>query len=517
MKEDKIKDLLTKGINGSHNSVAKLLMEKYKYIYKCASIDKKIWYEFRNHRWIKIDSAYTLRNIISDELFDQYRQLQDTLYEKVKLEKDENEKERLLGKTVTIGKLLPKLENASFKDGVIKECSYVAYDPHFLRNMDENPYLLCFTNGVYDLKAAHFRDGCPDDYISLCTNYDYIEFDRNDEYVKEVEAFMEKIMPDKELRDYLLTLAATTLSGSISEECFYVFTGSGANGKSKFMDALKHSLGDYFRPMDIKLLTQKRAASSAASPELADKKGIRACPLDEPEATDEINTGFMKYFTGGDVIQARALYSDQIYFKPQFKPFLLCNTLPGIRSDDDGTWRRLKVIHFGSKFWFPTDIKKYQKKQKAKGKSTKLPKDHFPADLKLTEKIPDWRQSFMSILIKYYNDVYMKKGLIHPRAVTKYTSAYRRRCDVYQDFINDWLEPTDNEEDNVSLAKLSEAMRSWHKTNYSGKPPSMKDLRDYMQRKMHDAYNSKKDALFGYKFKIGDNEESIDELAQMKK
>src|SRR5437868_4288868 len=82
--------------------------------------------------------------------------------------------------------------------------------------------------------------------------------------------------------------------------------------------------------------------SSSASPEVADKKGIRACTMDEPNHNDEINTGFMKLFTGGDEITARALFQEPIYFKPQFKPFLLCNKLPNIRSDDDGTWRRLK-------------------------------------------------------------------------------------------------------------------------------------------------------------------------------
>ena len=67
-----------------------------------------------------------------------------------------------------------KLNNYTFKNGVIRECADFAYDPNFLKNLDENIYLICFENGVYDLEADHFRDGCPDDYISLCTNYNYL-------------------------------------------------------------------------------------------------------------------------------------------------------------------------------------------------------------------------------------------------------------------------------------------------------------------------------------------------------
>lgn len=514
MKEQRIDDLLNKGISGSHNSVAKLLMEKYKYIYKCASIKHGTWYEFINHKWVKIDCAFTLRNAISDELVKEYRNLQDVLYEKIRLEEDQNQKELMYSKTVTIAKLIPKLENSNFKDGVVKECACLAYDPNFLKNIDENPYLLCFTNGVYDLKSQYFRDGCPDDYCTLCTGYEYIEYNPNDECVKQINEFMTAVIPNDKIRKYLFTLLSTTLSGCISEEGFYVFTGSGANGKSKLMELLKHALGDYFKPMDVRLLTEKRSSSSSASPEVADKKGIRACPFDEPSATDQINTGFMKIFTGGDLLPARALFSDPIYFKPQFKPFLLCNVLPSIKSDDEGTWRRLKVLQFLSKFMSPSDIKIYYEKQEKKGikkSQIKLPKNHFPADNKLSEKLPDWKQSFMAILIKYYQDEYVKNGLMHPPQVTKYTAEYRKKCDVYQDFISDWLEPTDSDKDSISIVKLHEAMRTWYKSNYDGRPPATKDLREYIRRKL-DTFNAGKDTLYNYRLKISDNEETIEEL-----
>lgn len=504
MKKLKIDGLIKEGMEASHHTIAKLLIEKYKFIYKCASIKNGIWYEFRNHRWIEIDSAYTLRNLISEVLVNEYANRQRILFGEATRQDAENKKEKF-NDAVNITKVIKQLNNNTFKNGVIKECADIAYDPNFLRNLDENNYLIGFENGVFDLETGIFRDGCPDDCISLCTNYKYIEIDEDDETFKNINGFLKKIQPDKSMREYILTLLSTCLSGTISEESFYVLTGSGANGKSKLMELLKYTLGDLYKPMDIRLLTEKRSSSSSASPELADKKGIRACPFDEPKASDEINTGFMKIFTGGDTITARALYKEPIYFKPQFKPFLLCNELPTIKSDDDGTWRRLKVIPFLSKFIKHSEATKKMKKEG-------LPKNHFWADTSLSEKLPDWKQGFMCLLLKYFRK-YRKHGLIHPKLVTQHTVEYRKKCDVFQDFIGDYLVRVDNTKKGISVMDLYQNMREWYKSNYTGKCPNAKDLRNYVQHRMP-TYNKNADMLTCYVLKTEVNQagELIDDI-----
>lgn len=501
MKEEKLNKLIRDGMEASHNTIAKLLMEKYKFRYKCASIKHNLWYEYKNHKWEVIDSAYSLRNLISDELTQEYGKQQSYLYDLSK-QKQGYDKEQCIGEATRISKVISKLNNSTFKNGVIRECADIAYDPKFLEKLDENNYLICFENGIYDLEADIFRGGCPDDHISLCTGYDYVPYDPNDEYSKDIKNFIKKIQPEKIMRNYLLILLSTCLAGSISEESFYVLTGSGANGKSKLMELMKYTMGDLFKPMDIMVLVGKRTSSSSATPELADKKGIRICPFDEPKATDEINTGFMKIFTGGDQIMARALFQEPIYFKPQFKPFLLCNHLPNIKADDDGTWRRLKVIPFLSKF-----IKLSEAKKK-----TVLGKNQFWADNNLSEKLPEWKQMFMSMLIKYYKK-YRTDGLIHPKLVTQETANYRKRCDVFQDFIGDYLEKTEDPKDSINTIALYQNMKNWYRSNYEGRCPNTKDLRNYMQHRMP-TYNSKTDSLTCYRIKTHE-EETMDELINL--
>ena len=489
------KKLFDEKINNNsfdHTSVAELLLGSNKYEFKCGSIKHKIWFQFKNHKWEEIECAFTLRLLIGS-------QIQNSLKEKraeiaKQFEGNGNTKD-LIKKITSISDVITKLGDKNFKDGIINEASHLAYEPNFLKSLDENIHILGFTNGVYDLREDTFRDGIPDDNISLCTGYDYIEYDENDKIVKKVMNFFNKIQNTDEMRNYILTLLSTCLSGSISEENFYVLTGSGANGKSKLMELMKYVLGDLFKPMDIKILTTKRGNSSSATPELADKKGIRLCTLDEPEATDEINTGFMKQFTGGDPITARALYKEPIYFVPQFKPFLLCNKKPAMKDDDGGTWRRIKAIEFPNKFIKKTDS----------NKNDKLNKGEFWADNNLSEQLKEWKQAFMSELIKYHRK-YRKHGLNHPITVTKYTDEYQKSCDVYRDFLDDHIERTNNKKEFVTLKTLFSHLRDWYRANYTGTPPNSKQLREYVSNRV-DGFQSKKNAIFGYRIKDDSDDE----------
>ena len=504
LKKEKLNKLIKDGMYPSHGAIAHLLMAKYQYMFKCASIKNQVWYEFKNHRWNEIDSAYSLRKLISEEVIDDYINQQSFLYEKAK-QKQGYERDKIVNQANDIHLVIRKLNDSGFKNGVIRECADIAYDKDFLKNLDENNYLVGFENGVYDLVANVFRPGCPDDYISLCTGYNYIPYDENDEYSKQIDQFLKDIMPDDTMRDYLLTLLSTCLAGSISEQSFYVLTGSGANGKSKLMELMSYVLGDLFKPMDVRLITQARGNSSSASPELADKKGIRLCPFDEPKATDEINTAFMKNFSGGEKIMARALFKDPIYYKPQFKPMMLCNELPSIRGDDEGTWRRIKVIHFPCKFHKRSAVPRHIRKNGLG------PLDRWAND-DLSEKLLEWKEVFAAKLLARYQK-YRKEGIKHPEQVCKATDAYRRKCDVYQDFIGDFMEKTDKDKDTISIANLHEGMRSWYRANFDGRCPPARELRAYLKSKMTDFFDAKRDVMTHHRIKqCGRGENDLDEI-----
>ena len=165
-------------------------------------------------------------------------------------------------------------------------------------------------------------------------------------------------------------------------------------------------------------MTAKRAASNAATPELARTKGARLVTMQEPDTKTKINVGLMKEMTGGDKIQARALYGEPFEFKPQFKMVLCCNDKPELPPHDEGTWRRVKNTEFISKFTY--DIEEDNVLD-------------FKIDTELAERFEDQGRAILSILIEYHKRY--EEGIREPDEINEYTSEYRAQSNHFRDFI----------------------------------------------------------------------------------
>ena len=80
--------------------------------------------------------------------------------------------------------------------------------------------------------------------------------------------------PDPEVRTYLQRLAGYALTGHVRERVIAIFWGTGRNGKSTFVEALKHTFGDHAHQSSTDLIMQRRGVdASAASPELEPCRG----------------------------------------------------------------------------------------------------------------------------------------------------------------------------------------------------------------------------------------------------
>ena len=123
----------------------------------------------------------------------------------------------------------------------------------------------------------------------------------------------------------------------------------------------------------------------------------------------------MKEITGGDPIQARGLYKESETFIPQLKLAVCSNVLLEINSNDDGTWRRIRLCEFMSKF-----------------KENPVENDEdepyqFKVDKKLEEKFDDWKVPFMSKLV----------------SIARVTKGNVKDCDIVMSKSNEYREGQD--------------------------------------------------------------------------
>jgi P4 family phage/plasmid primase-like protien len=405
---------------------------------------------------------------------------------------DIGDKKAILHQIELYNKICQKLMDITFKKKILEEAKHLFLDSTFINRLDENYTLIGFENGVYDLKQKKFRKGHPDDYISLSTKNKYNKWSDKNPYANQIKGFFSQVLTNENVKNFFLQRLSSCISGENKEEKFYFCTGSGSNGKSLTFQLVSDALGDYYISCPITIITRKRNASNQASPELARMKGPRAGVFQEPGHQEEINVGIFKELTGNDKIMVRGLFKDPHEIKPQTKYWCCCNDLPAITSDDGGTWRRVLVVDFSSKF---VDEPKKQ--------------NEFKIDIKLKEKIKNWGPAFASYLIHIYNTQYNIAGnTLEPKEVKISTDKYRQNQDIIRDYFDSCLEKTTDKEDRITKRNLAPKFREWFKIEHEGSTmPSNIKLYEFIDNEIEQKYTNGWKCL---KFKNEESDEDQD-------
>jgi len=504
MEDDLIQFIAVHTMN-THFHIATIMQKMYANQFKASIESKKTeWFTFvpENHIWKHINQGMELRSKISNEVVEKVQMARRRIKEQHKDENGEPTEyaQKRIKELLAVEK---SLYTAGFKDNIMKECAGLFYEEDFTSRLNLNPYLLVCANGVLNLRATRknaegkdeyyvdFRDGRPEDMMSFIAGREfgisepinYSSYDPNDVNQKELEEFLAKIFPRSELRMFVKTLLSSCLEGMNREQCYYTLIGVGGNGKSKILELMRMILGEYQSGLAPTALTRKRPDSGAANPDIIAIKNRRFIYLQEPDDREPLNTSRMKQFSGEDVVEARGLFSDQEKFKISGKLFMLCNTLPPIHAMDRGTWRRIRVIPFESKFVAEGEIG-YEDLRA--GKPNVFPKDVF-----LDEKLKKWREAMLSLLVHTYETVYCKEGLKEPAIVRQASLDYKNQFDSFAKFCSDRIRkvPEETTEFNV----LTRAYKAWVEFQGGiGKRLNNTELR----KRLEEEYGAPKDGKF---------------------
>jgi P4 family phage/plasmid primase-like protien len=477
---------------------AMVLFHMFKDKYVCSSITNKKWFVFCKNRWEK-DEGQRLRLAISKDLFQLYSDKQNQyLADAQNYEPNDENHEKIQRKIKKIAEICIKLKKTNDKNNIMREAMEIFFDKDFIKNMDANPYLLCFTNGVFDFKTKEFRQGYPQDYVTKTTGIPYIKYnyEENKDVADQINTFMSQLFPQSGLCKYMWDHLASSLIGIKKEHAFNIYRGSGSNGKSMLVDLMSHALGDYKGSVPITLVTEKRNSIGGTSSEVIQLKGVRYAVMQEPSVDAVINEGIMKELTGGDPIQARALYSDSEIFIPQFTLAVCTNALFEIKSNDDGTWRRMKLVDFESKFRDEDEVYNDE------------PKYVFPKDKDLKEKLPNFAPVFISMLVQLACET---NGIVKDcQEVVAASNKYRQSQDCISGFIIEKVvKDTDG---SIGKKILNDVFKEWFQMNYGNrKAPKLVQLEEIMIKKFGNR-NMKTNKWHGIKIKEEELDDTLEEL-----
>lgn len=149
---------------------------------------------------------------------------------------------------------------------------------------------------------------------------------------------------DADYQRFLQRMAGYALTGATREHALFFLYGTGANGKSVFLNTNCGVMGDYAKTAPVETFL---ASTTERHPtDLAALRGARLVSAFETEEGRYWAEAKIKHLTGGDRIPARFMRQDFFEYTPQFKLLIAGNNKPSLRSVDEAIRRRLHLIPF---------------------------------------------------------------------------------------------------------------------------------------------------------------------------
>ena len=281
------------------------------------------------------------------------------------------------------------------------------------KEFDKDVFLFNCENGTLDLRSQEVCNHLREHFI---TKLAPVTFDK-EATAPGWQAFLNKIFNGhSNLISFVQRLIGISLTGDTSEQIMIFFYGSGANGKSVFLETVKLLLGDYYQKAPATMLMTSKGSPGIPN-DVARLPGARLAVCSEIQDNQRLNEALVKDLTGGDTVTARFLHKEFFEFKPTHKLLMCGNHKPIVRGTDEGIWRRLVLVPFS------VTIPAGERRPMSEMLAT------FKAEL---SGILNWA-------VSGYQD-YIRNGLKIPSEVHVATGKYREDSDVLQTFLEEVTE-----------------------------------------------------------------------------
>lgn len=336
------------------------------------------------------------------------------------------------------------------------------FDPDPLRLNVENGTLI-FARGEGGRATVDLR---PHDRADMITKMAAAAYDP-EATSPAYDAFLDRVQPEADMQHFLDCWAGYSALGDVSGQVFALFYGQGANGKSVWVDAHAHVLGDYARVCGIEtFIDQGRyRKGSDATPDLAALAGRRMVRASEPEEGTKFSDGLIKALTGTEPVPVRELNKPPFEMNVTFKVTVSANVKPRIGTDH-GIQRRVRLV--------PWDVI--------------IPPDE--QDRQLLTKLKAEASGILNRMVAGAV-AFLGKGLPMPDAIEAATREYREENDLLGRFLTDCVAEEKGGE--VGASALHSLFSAWQRfvgqLDAKGNAWSVKYLGNQMKKK---GYRQKK-------------------------
>jgi putative DNA primase/helicase len=245
-----------------------------------------------------------------------------------------------------------------------------------------------------------------------------------------------EIQPDEDTRLFIQMWFGYNLVKDVTQHKFAIFEGTGGNGKSVVLSALRELLGiKNTSSVALEQFDLERTFPLAAM------VGKLANIVEEISDVDKVAEGVLKAVVGGSVISIERKHGEQFDFMPTAKLTFAGNTLPRFKDRTDGVWRRLILVPFRQKF---TDD----------NRDTKLVEPDFWRNSGELPGILNWAIEGLKLLRT-------KGAFVEPEASKAAKIAYKLECNPADSFLSENCEFGKKASDECFAGELYRAYRDY--------------------------------------------------------
>jgi putative DNA primase/helicase len=207
--------------------------------------------------------------------------------------------------------------------------------------LDNEPWLLACASGTIDLRTGAIREHRRADLITKLVPAAY----DSEAPCERWERFLFQVLAgNHDTIAFVQRAVGYSLTGLTSARALFFLYGSGANGKSTFLEILRALLSGYAAQADFTSFLERKG--DGPRNDIARLFGARVVTSSEVGEGKRLNESLVKTLTGDETITARFLHAEFFEFRPAFKLWLAANHRPTIRGTDNAIWDRIRLIPF---------------------------------------------------------------------------------------------------------------------------------------------------------------------------